>query len=60
MSLRRGKDYNQKPIDDYAVTHPGDDMAGRLDQKQRMERLLKTAAQLDERCASSFDEARRK
>lgn len=52
-SLRRGE-YNQEPIDDLSLAHPGDDPATQLDQKQRVERLLGAVAQLGERCRELF------
>ncbi len=52
-SLRRGE-YNQEPIEDHPLAHPGDDPAGQLDQKQRVDRLLKAVAQLGERCRELF------
>ena len=52
-SLRRSE-YNQEPIDDHIVAHPGDDPPGQLDQSQRMDRLLNAMAQLGERCRDLF------
>lgn len=52
-SLRRGE-YNQESIDDHPLAHPVDDPAGQLDQKQRVERLMKAVAQLGERCRDLF------
>ena len=48
-SLRRGE-YNQEPIDEPPLAHPGDDPARLLDQKQRVNRLLAAVSQLGERC----------
>jgi RNA polymerase sigma-70 factor (ECF subfamily) len=52
-SLRRSE-YNQEPIDDHPLSHPGDDPAQQLDQKQRVHRLLSAVAQLGERCRDLF------
>lgn len=52
-SLRRGE-YNQEPIDEHPMAHPSDDPARQLDQKQRVERLMKAVAQLGERCRHLF------
>ncbi|MBI4001450.1 MAG: RNA polymerase sigma factor, partial [Nitrospira defluvii] len=52
-SLRRGE-YNQEPIDDHPLAHPGDDPARQLDQKQRVDRLMAAVAQLGERCCDLF------
>lgn len=52
-SLRRGQ-YNQESIDDHPLAHPVDDPAWQLDQKQRVERLMKAVAQLGERCRDLF------
>jgi RNA polymerase sigma-70 factor (ECF subfamily) len=52
-SLRRGE-YNQESVDDLPLADPGDDPAARLDQKQRVDRLLAAMAQLGERCRELF------
>jgi RNA polymerase sigma-70 factor (ECF subfamily) len=52
-SLRRGE-YNQESVDDLPLAEPGDDPATQLDQKQRVDRLLATMAQLGERCRELF------
>lgn len=52
-SLRRGE-YNQEPIDDHPLAHPGDDPARQLDQKQRVDRLMAAVAQLGDRCRELF------
>jgi len=52
-SLRRGE-YNQESVDDLPLADPGDDPATRLDQKQRVDRLLAAMAQLGERCRELF------
>ena len=52
-SLRRGE-YNQESVDDLPLADPGDDPAGQLDQKQRVDRLLTALAQLGERCRELF------
>ena len=52
-SLRRGE-YNQESVDDLPLADPGDDPATQLDQKQRVDRLLATMAQLGERCRELF------
>lgn len=52
-SLRRGE-YNQQSVEDLPLADPGDDPATRLDQKQRVDRLLAAIAQLGERCRELF------
>lgn len=52
-SLRRGE-YNQQSVEDIPLADPGDDPATRLDQKQRVDRLLAAIAQLGERCRELF------
>src|SRR6478672_6056515 len=52
-SLRRGE-YNQESVDDLPLAEPGDDPMGQLDQKQRVDRLLASMAQLGERCRELF------
>jgi RNA polymerase sigma-70 factor (ECF subfamily) len=52
-SLRRGE-YNQESVDDLPLADPGDDPATRLDQKQRVDRLLAAIDQLGERCRELF------
>jgi len=52
-SLRRGE-YNQESVDDLPLADPGDDPATQLDQKQRVDRLLASMAQLGERCRELF------
>jgi RNA polymerase sigma-70 factor (ECF subfamily) len=52
-SLRRGE-YNQESIDDLPLAEPGDDPMTQLDQKQRVDRLLASMAQLGERCRELF------
>jgi RNA polymerase sigma-70 factor (ECF subfamily) len=52
-SLRRGE-YNQESVDDLPLADPGDDPMTQLDQKQRVDRLLASMAQLGERCRELF------
>ena len=52
-SLRRGE-YNQESVDDLPLAEPGDDPMVQLDQKQRVDRLLASMAQLGERCRELF------
>ena len=52
-SFRRGE-YNQESIEDLPLADPGDDPAMRLDQKQRVDRLLAAIGQLGERCRELF------
>jgi RNA polymerase sigma-70 factor (ECF subfamily) len=52
-SLRRGE-YNQEYVDDLPLADPGDDPMTQLDQKQRVDRLLASMAQLGERCRELF------
>jgi len=52
-SLRRGE-YNQASLEDVPLADPADDPATRLDQKQRVDRLLAALAQLGERCRDLF------
>ncbi len=52
-SLRRGE-YNQGSVDDLPLTDPGDNPMIQLDQKQRVDRLLATVAQLGDRCRELF------
>ena len=52
-SFRRGE-YNQESIEDLPLADPGDDPATRLDQKQRVDRLLAAIGQLGERCRELF------
>ena len=52
-SLRRGE-YNQESLDDLPLADPSDDPATQLDQKQRVDRLLASVAQLGERCRELF------
>ena len=52
-SLRRGE-YHQKSVEDIPLTDPSDDPATQLDQKQRVDRLLASMAQLGDRCRELF------
>ena len=52
-SLRRGE-YNQESVDYLPLADPGDDPMTQLDQKQRVDRLLASMAQLGERCRELF------
>lgn len=52
-SFRRGE-YNQESVDDLPLADPGDDPMMQLDQKQRVDRLLASMAQLGERCRELF------
>jgi RNA polymerase sigma-70 factor (ECF subfamily) len=52
-SLRRGE-YNQETIEDLPLADPADDPATQLDQKQRVDRLLRALTQLGERCRELF------
>lgn len=52
-SFRRGE-YNQESVDDLPLADPGDDPMMQLDQKQRVDRLLTSMAQLGERCRELF------
>lgn len=52
-SLRRGE-YNQESIEKLPLADPTEDPSTRLDQKQRVERLLAALAQLGERCRELF------
>jgi len=52
-SLRRGE-YNQESVDDLPLADPDDDPMMQLDQKQRVDRLLASMAQLGERCRELF------
>jgi RNA polymerase sigma-70 factor (ECF subfamily) len=52
-SLRRGE-YNQESVDDLPLADPGDDPMTQLDQKQRVDRLLASMAQLGECCRELF------
>lgn len=51
--FRRGE-YNQEPVEDLPLADPADDPATRLDQQQRVNRLLAGLAQLGERCRELF------
>lgn len=52
-SLRRGE-YNQESVEDLPLADPGDDPMVQLDQKQRIDQLLASMAQLGERCRELF------
>ena len=52
-SLRRGE-YNQESVDDLPLADPSDNPMIQLDQKQRVDRLLASMAQLGERCRELF------
>ncbi len=52
-SLRRGE-YNQESVEDLPLADPADDPATKLDQKQRVDRLLAAVARLGERCRDLF------
>jgi RNA polymerase sigma-70 factor, ECF subfamily len=52
-SLRRGE-YNQESVDDLPLADPSDDPAMQLDQKQRVDRLMASMAQLGDRCRELF------
>ena len=53
QSLRRGE-YNQESVEALPLADHGDDPAAQLDQKQRVDRLLASIAQLGERCRELF------
>jgi len=52
-SIRRGE-YNQASVEDLPLADPADDPETRLDQSQRVDRLLRSLAQLGERCRELF------
>jgi RNA polymerase sigma-70 factor (ECF subfamily) len=52
-SFRRGE-YNQESVDDLPLADPGDNPMIQLEQKQRVDRLLASMAQLGERCRELF------
>ena len=52
-SLRRGE-YNQESIEELPLADPTEDPSTRLDQKQRVDRLLAALSQLGERCRELF------
>jgi RNA polymerase sigma-70 factor, ECF subfamily len=52
-SFRRGE-YNQESVDDLPLADPSDDPAMQLDQKQRVDRLMASMAQLGDRCRELF------
>jgi RNA polymerase sigma-70 factor, ECF subfamily len=52
-SFRRGE-YNQESVDDLPLADPSDDPAMQLDQKQRVDRLMASIAQLGDRCRELF------
>lgn len=52
-AFRRGE-YNQESVDELPLADPGADPATRLDQQQRVDRLLAAVTQLGERCRELF------
>jgi len=52
-SIRRGE-YNQESVEDMPLADTADDPVTRLDQKQRVDRLLAAITQLGERCRELF------
>lgn len=52
-AFRRGE-YNQESVEDLPLADPNADPATRLDQQQRVDRLLAAVTQLGERCRELF------
>jgi len=52
-AFRRGE-YNQESVDALPLADPADDPATKLDQKQRVDRLLSAISQLGDRCRELF------
>jgi RNA polymerase sigma-70 factor (ECF subfamily) len=52
-ALRRGE-YNQESIEELPLADPGDDPVTQLAQKQRVDRLLASMAQLGQHCRELF------
>ena len=52
-AVRRGE-YNQEPIEEFALADPTDDPATELERRERMERLLAALERLTPRCRQLF------